>query len=217
MIQLKEERGGYQMPKIVNHVDRRHQIIEKALVVFARQGFHSTNYNEIAQACGLSRTGLYQYFPNKEAVFKETVEYVVDTIVVRIFSIVQRKTFSTSQKLQKILMIFIGVMEHKEDSAVLLEFLICLKRRNLQLTEYLEDSIKSLVGAIRELFEDLENKASYLSSTAMMLFTFLQSQILQPLFGDTATIEDSIATLGRLVGIPKEDLRSRAGITSDMN
>ena len=217
MIQLKEEKGGYQMPEIVNHVDRRHQIIEKALVVFARQGFHSTNYNEIAQACGLSRTGLYQYFPNKEAVFKETVEYVVDTIVVRIFSIVQSKTFSTSQKLQKILMIFIGVMEHKEDSAVLLEFFICLKRRNLQLTEYLEDSIKSLVGAIRELFEDLENKASYLSSTAMMLFTFLQSQILQPLFGDTATIEDSIATLGRLVGIPKEDLRSRAGITSDMN
>jgi AcrR family transcriptional regulator len=217
MIQLKGERGEYQMLKIVNHVDRRLLIIEKALVVFARQGFHSTNYNEIAKACGLSRTGLYQYFPNKEAVFKETVEYVVDTIVVRIFSIVQSKTFSTSQKLQKILMIFIGVMEHKEDSAVLLEFFICLKRRNLELTEYLEDSIKSLIGAIGELFEDLENKASYLSSTAMMLFTFLQSQILQPLFGDTATIEDSIATLGRLVGIPKEDRRSKAGITSDMN
>jgi len=205
MIQLKGERGGYQMPKIVNHVDRRLLIIEKALIIFARQGFYSTNYSEIAQACGLSRTGLYQYFPNKEAVFKETVEYVVNTIVVRIFSIVQNKTFSSSQKLQKILMIFIGVMEHKEDSAVLLEFFICLKRRNLQLTGYLEDSIRSLIGAIRGLFEDLENKASYLSSTAMMLFTFLQSQILQPLFGDTATIEDSIATLGRLVGIPKEE------------
>jgi len=68
------------MPKIVNHVDRRLLIIEKALVIFAQQGFYSTNYNEIAQVCGLSRTGLYQYFPNKEAVFKETVEHVVDTI-----------------------------------------------------------------------------------------------------------------------------------------
>ena len=205
------------MPKIVNHVDRRLLIIEKALVIFAQQGFYSTNYNEIAQVCGLSRTGLYQYFPNKEAVFKETVEHVVDTIAVRVFSIVQENNLSTSLKLQKILMIFIGVMEHKEDSAVLLEFLICLKRRNLQLTEYLEDSIKSLICAVRELFESLENKSSYLSSTAKMLFTFLQSQILQPLFGDTATIGDYIATLGRLTGIQKEDRRSRAVITSDMN
>jgi AcrR family transcriptional regulator len=205
------------MPKIVNHVDRRRLIIEKALVIFARQGFHSTNYNEIARACGLSRTGLYQYFPNKEAVFKETVEYVVDTIVVRIFSILQIRTCSTSQKLQKILMILIGMIEHKENSAVLLEFFICLKRRNLQLTEYLEDSIKSLIGAIRELFEDLENKASYLSSTAALLFTYLQNQILQPLFGDTATIEDCIATLGRLVEAPKEDPHPRVVVASNIN
>ena len=205
------------MPKIVNHVDRRIFIIEKALAVFAQQGFYSTNYNEIAQVCGLSRTGLYQYFPNKEAVFKETVEHVVDTITVRVFSIVKDNNLSTSLKLHKILMIIIGVMEHQEDSAVLLEFLICLKRQNLQLTEYLEDSIKSLICAVRELFESLENKSSYLSSTAKMLFTFLQSQILQPLFGDTATIGDYIATLGRLTGIQKEDRRSRAVITSDMN
>jgi AcrR family transcriptional regulator len=204
------------MPKIVNHVDRRIYIIEKALAVFAQQGFYSTNYNEIAQVCGLSRTGLYQYFPNKEAVFKETVEHVVDTITVRVFSIV-KDNLSTSLKLHKILMIIIGVMEHQEDSAVLLEFLICLKRQNLQLTEYLEDSIKSLICAVRELFESLENKSSYLSSTAKMLFTFLQSQILQPLFGDTATIGDYIATLGRLTGIKKEDRHSRAVITSDMN
>ena len=204
------------MPKIVNHVDRRIFIIEKALAVFAQQGFYSTNYNEIAQVCGLSRTGLYQYFPNKEAVFKETVEHVVDTITVRVFSIVKDNNLSTSLKLHKILII-IGVLEHQEDSAVLLEFLICLKRQNLQLTEYLEDSIKSLICAVRELFENLENKSSYLSSTAKMLFTFLQSQILQPLFGDTATIGDYIATLGRLTGIKKEDRHSRAVITSDMN
>ncbi len=204
------------MPKIVNHVDRRIFIIEKALAVFAQQGFYSTNYHEIAQVCGLSRTGLYQYFPNKEAVFKETVEHVVDTIAVRVFSIVQDNNLSTSLKLHKILMIIIGVMEHQEDSAVLLEFLICLKRQNLQLTEYLEDSIKSLICAVRELFESLENKSSYLSSTAKMLFTFLQSQILQPLFGDTTSIEDCIATLGRLVDLPKEDRRSRVVITSNI-
>ncbi len=205
------------MPKIVNHVDRRIFIIEKALAVFAQQGFYSTNYNEIAHVCGLSRTGLYQYFPNKEAVFKETVEHVVDAIAVRVFSIIKDSNLSPSLKLHKILMVIIGVMEHQEDSAVLLEFLICLKRQNLQLTEYLEDSIKSLICAVRELFESLENKSSYLSSTAKMLFTFLQSQILQPLFGDTATIGDYIATLGRLTGIQKEDRRSRAVITSDMN
>jgi AcrR family transcriptional regulator len=193
------------MPKIVNHEDRRRLIIEKALAVFARQGFHSANCDEIAQACGLSRTGLYQYFPNKEAVFSETVEHVVDAIAVRIFSILQNGTCSTSQKLQKILMIFIGTIGRKEDSAILLEFFICLKRRNLQITEYLEDSIRSLVGAIRGLFEDLENKASYLSTAATLLFSSLQSQILQPLIGDTATIEDCVATLGRLVGVPTED------------
>lgn len=52
----------------------RQRIIEVALEVFGRRGYHATVVEDLAEAVGLSRAALYQYFKGKEDIFAELVE-----------------------------------------------------------------------------------------------------------------------------------------------
>jgi TetR/AcrR family transcriptional regulator, repressor for uid operon len=48
--------------------DRRSQILEAALVCFAKRGFHQTSMHDISGQAGISVGLIYRYFENKEAV-----------------------------------------------------------------------------------------------------------------------------------------------------
>jgi TetR/AcrR family transcriptional regulator, repressor for uid operon len=48
--------------------DRRSQILEAALVCFAKRGFHQTSMHDISSEAGISVGLIYRYFENKEAV-----------------------------------------------------------------------------------------------------------------------------------------------------
>ena len=52
-------------------VDRRRQILDAAVRVFARQGFHATRVSDIADEAGVAYGLVYHYFPSKEAVLNE--------------------------------------------------------------------------------------------------------------------------------------------------
>ena len=47
--------------------DQRQAIIARAGELFARQGYHATSMNQVAEACGLSKATLYHYFRDKDA------------------------------------------------------------------------------------------------------------------------------------------------------
>ena len=48
--------------------DRRSQILEAALICFAKRGFHQTSMHDISAEAGISVGLIYRYFENKEAV-----------------------------------------------------------------------------------------------------------------------------------------------------
>jgi len=48
--------------------DRRCQILDAALVCFAKRGFHQTSMHDISAEAGISVGLIYRYFENKEAV-----------------------------------------------------------------------------------------------------------------------------------------------------
>lgn len=47
---------------------RRHEIFHKVVNVFLRRGFHETSMREIAQAAGLGKSTLYDYFKTKDEI-----------------------------------------------------------------------------------------------------------------------------------------------------
>ena len=60
---------------------RKEAILEAAVLVFGRYGYRKTSVEDLAEAAGLSKQGLYLHFASKEAVFAAAVQkYFADGI-----------------------------------------------------------------------------------------------------------------------------------------
>jgi TetR/AcrR family transcriptional repressor of uid operon len=55
-------------PQIESTPDRRTQILDAALVCFAKRGFHQASMHDISSQAGISVGLIYRYFENKDAV-----------------------------------------------------------------------------------------------------------------------------------------------------
>ena len=51
--------------------ERRRQLLDVALDVFAADGFHSTSMNDVAEAAGVTKPVLYQHFASKRQLYLE--------------------------------------------------------------------------------------------------------------------------------------------------
>src|SRR5204862_8240691 len=62
--------------------DKRRLILDAAVRVFARKGYHSSRVGDIAEEAGVAHGVLYHYFRSKEelleAIFRETWRDVLD-------------------------------------------------------------------------------------------------------------------------------------------
>jgi AcrR family transcriptional regulator len=56
--------------------ERRAQLLELALEVFAAQGFHATSMNDIAERAGVTKPVLYQHFASKQDLYRELLAEV---------------------------------------------------------------------------------------------------------------------------------------------
>ena len=56
---------------------RRHEIFSAAVKLFAEKGFNETSMREIAEAAGIGKSTLYDYFPSKDEML---IAYVVDEV-----------------------------------------------------------------------------------------------------------------------------------------
>lgn len=51
--------------------ERRQQLLDTAVEIFARNGFHETSMNDIAVAAGVTKPVLYQHFDSKREMYRE--------------------------------------------------------------------------------------------------------------------------------------------------
>ncbi|MGP9487242.1 TetR/AcrR family transcriptional regulator [Glutamicibacter sp. AOP33-2CA-4] len=72
------------MPRIVDHNQRRREIVEVTWRFIARQGFDKLNLRDLSAAAGYANGGLKTYFPNRDAILVATFNYVADSTSRRI-------------------------------------------------------------------------------------------------------------------------------------
>lgn len=56
--------------------ERRRQLLDVALVVFAREGYHEASMNDVAEAAGVTKPVLYQHFQSKRELYLELLRDV---------------------------------------------------------------------------------------------------------------------------------------------
>ncbi|WP_424972836.1 TetR/AcrR family transcriptional regulator [Dinoroseobacter sp. S76] len=62
------------MPKIVDREEMQHAILDSAMKVYAKRGYHAATIADVAKEAGLGKGTLYLYFKNKEAIALAMVE-----------------------------------------------------------------------------------------------------------------------------------------------
>ena len=62
-------------------VDKRTEIIEKAIDLFSSHGFTNTKISDVAEAVGLGKSSFYFYFENKIKLFTECVAYLSEKLI----------------------------------------------------------------------------------------------------------------------------------------
>ncbi|GAB6903253.1 TetR/AcrR family transcriptional regulator [Kineosporia succinea] len=65
------------MPKIVDHDERRREIVEVVWRLIADEGIQAVTTRRIAEVSGTANGALRYYFPNKEAALTAAFEYIV--------------------------------------------------------------------------------------------------------------------------------------------
>ena len=95
------------MPKKIDHEQRKKEIMAAALEVYATEG-KNANLSIIASSCGLSRTTVYQYFKDESQLYQEAVKYTTDRAFSKYSS---EKWKSISDPVEKLRMISNDIMD----------------------------------------------------------------------------------------------------------
>src|SRR4030081_2959041 len=89
---------------------QREAILMAATATFLRYGFKKTSMDDVAQAAGVSRQGLYLYFETKDVLFSEGLQYLVSRMISPARSVADDGNLSLKDRL-------LGVFEAVHSSA----------------------------------------------------------------------------------------------------
>ncbi len=64
--------------------EMRNRLLDAALNVFSKKGYHDTRLDEIVEEAGTSKGAVYLYFPNKEQLFLSLVDQFADLLERRV-------------------------------------------------------------------------------------------------------------------------------------
>ncbi|TVR77567.1 MAG: TetR/AcrR family transcriptional regulator [Chitinophagaceae bacterium] len=81
----------------------REFILHQSLKIFRQKSFYNTTTSDIAAACGLQKGSLYHYFPSKEAIMIEVINYVHDFFSKEIFVHAYNEKLGAKQRLEYII------------------------------------------------------------------------------------------------------------------
>jgi AcrR family transcriptional regulator len=77
--------------------ERREQILDVAVQVFAKNGFHSTSMNDVAEAAGVTKPVLYQHFDSKQDLYLALLDEVGARMITAITKATAGATSGRSQ------------------------------------------------------------------------------------------------------------------------
>jgi len=114
--------------KPVNHRERKREIREVSLRLFARHGFDAVNFGMIAEETGVSRTLLYTYFKDKRAIFNESIDAATSVIDTRYREIVRSRLAADAKLRQICISVFALLFDNRDFLCVIVDFLGAARR-----------------------------------------------------------------------------------------
>ncbi|GAB2605827.1 TetR/AcrR family transcriptional regulator [Streptomyces capparidis] len=109
---MPEEPRRKRLPRAV----REQQMLDAAVRVFSRQGFHAASMDEIAEFAGVSKPMLYLYLGSKDDLFSACIDREADRLLDTLGAAVQGRSDDPAEQLFHGLTAFFGYVSANRDS-----------------------------------------------------------------------------------------------------
>jgi len=168
------------VPKIIDHENRKEEILHQALQVFADHGYAATNLSMIAKACEISRPTIYQYFRDKEEVFQFAVKRVTGDMFTKYATIAFQMERPVSERLKEICHDIIMIGYHNRDKlTALADVMVQRKREGGDFSDIIMRRTAKLTILFKRLLrygiEGGEFRDISVDDASTQLFTLLES------------------------------------------
>jgi AcrR family transcriptional regulator len=90
------------MPKIIDKEVKRNEILQASMKVFAQKGLANTKMTDIAEAAGIGKGTIYEYFKNKNEIFEASYQYFFEAMETSI----AKKIFKVTDPVEKLKTLF---------------------------------------------------------------------------------------------------------------
>lgn len=184
------------MSIVVDHQARKNEILQKAIRLFAQQGYPGVTFQQLADCCGLARTALYKYFPNKRDIFDSAIALMVRELA-REF----RDDIENNPQLcvsEKLVLVMDKVLQHIFESPQLLqaisEYLLDQRRigENVaaKVRRHTVAMRRTLIQLLREGVANGEFEPMNCLLIADLFYALLEAAALRVAVTDTADLSD---------------------------
>lgn len=129
---------------------RRSQLLEVAVEVFAERGFHATSMDDIAIAAGVTKPVLYQHFPSKRALYLQLLDEVDEQLMGRLVAATGDVETGRERVQEGFAAYFRFVGEHRAAFRLLFGASV---RNDPEFSAVAEGSIERIAGLIAQLIE----------------------------------------------------------------
>ncbi len=120
------------MAILVEHDKRKHEILEKSLELFCREGFDDVTFQKIADACGITRTTLYVYFKNKQEILVWSIKQLTQNIESRLVEIINDESLGADECLRRVMAWILGECgNYHRLFKVLLPYLLSIEKSGI--------------------------------------------------------------------------------------
>ncbi len=191
--------------KIVDHEERRNEVLSKALSLFARMGYEQVTYQQLADVCGLSRTALYKYFPNKKDVFDNALYHLVQYIGSQLKEKVrQNPTMNAAERLEMLAKMSIDMcVDNPELLQTIIEYLLAQKRQGESVERKIRRHTVTFRCEIKNFVQDGIASGEFRQVSPIrfsdMFFSLLQAAVIRIIFYDDADKDHLIVQCKTLI------------------
>lgn len=129
---------------------RRSQLLEVAIRLFAEHGFHATSMDDIAEAAGVTKPVVYQHFPSKRALYRELLDDVDRQLTERLLDATSHATTGRERVQDGFAAYFRYVASHRDAFRLLFGASV---RNDAEFATVAESTIERIADLIAQLID----------------------------------------------------------------
>lgn len=203
------------MAIIVNHEERRREILRKSLRLFAESGYADVTFQRIADRCGLARTALYKYFHHKRQIFDGAVTVATNDLVGKYREILAHPV-SYRDKLEAVIEeVFKILFSQRDLLLVIVEYTMSVKRSGKSLRWVVTRHTRGLKAALCYLLLKGIRAGEFapmdVRATTDLLYAVMESAVMRLTLTDNADLEKQMTLVRQVLdGLPRPASKGKA-------